>query len=83
MSRNHNWLYWTTAVFGIVLLAGLPVLGATLSGIKRPYPGETVEVLVQYATRPTAEHQRRVTDRNGRIRATFQHVSLAHYELTP
>ena len=62
----------SAAVFGIALLSGLHAFGATATGIKRPQTGETVEVLVQYATQPTAEQHQRVTDHNGRIRAIFE-----------
>jgi serine protease AprX len=83
MRKNHSWLFQTTAVLSIVLIGGLPAVGATATGIKRPTRGQTVEVLVQYATQPTAEHHRRVTDRNGRIRAAFEHVPVAHYDVSP
>jgi HrpA-like RNA helicase len=47
------------AVSGIVLLCGFQAFAATVTGIKRPNAGETVEVLVQYATQPTEEQHRR------------------------
>jgi hypothetical protein len=71
------------AVLGSVLFCGLQAFGATVTGIVPPKAGETVEVLVQYATQPTEAQHRRVTDRNGRIRATFNHVPVAHYDVTP
>jgi len=83
MRKDHFRLYRTAAVFGIVLLGGLPAFAATATGIKRPQPGETVEVLVRYAAQPTAAQHRRVTDRAGRIRAAFDRVPVAHYDLTP
>ena len=70
--RKNNFLYRTAAVVGIAALCGLQAFGATAKGIKRPKTGETVEVLVQYATQPTEEQHRRVTDRNGRVRAAFK-----------
>jgi hypothetical protein len=54
-----------------------------VTGIKRPHTGETVEVLVQYAAQPTEEQHRRVTDRNGRVRAAFEIIPVAHYDVTP
>ena len=72
LRNNRFWLNRAVAVVGVVLLSGLQAFGATATGIKRPEPGETVEVLVQYATQPTEEQYRRVTDRNGRIRAAFR-----------
>jgi len=67
----------------MVLLCGLPAAGATATGIRRPAPGETVEVLVQYATQPSVELHRRVTDRGGRIRAAFENIPVAHYDVSP
>ena len=61
----------TAAVCSILLFCGLQAFGATVTGIRRPKAGETAEVLVQYATQPTEEQHRRVTDHNGRIRAAF------------
>src|ERR1039457_2261393 len=81
--NNHVFKNRAVAVVGIVLLTGLQAFGATAQGINRPKTGETVEVLVQYANQPTAEQHRRVADRNGRIRATFANVPVAHYDVTP
>src|ERR1017187_3786939 len=83
LRNNRFWLNRAVAVVGTVLLSGLQAFGATATGIRRPEPGETVEVLVQYATQPTEEQHQRVTDRNGRIRAAFSHVPVAHYDVTP
>jgi len=83
MRQNNFWLNRTTAAIGVLLLAGLPAFGATVTVSNRPKAGETVEVLVQYASQPTAEQHRRVVDRNGRIRATFGNVPVAHYDVTP
>src|ERR1035438_7341014 len=68
MRNNHIFKNRAVAVVGIVLLNGIQAFGAIAKGINRPKTGETVEVLVQYATQPTEEQHRRVTDRNGRIR---------------
>src|ERR1035438_5544204 len=67
MRKNHIFKNRAVAVVGIVLLSGIQAFGAIAKGINRPKTGETVEVLVQYATQPTEEQHRRVTDRNGRI----------------
>src|ERR1039458_8762633 len=83
LRNNRFWLNRAVAVVGVVLLSGLQAFGATATGIRRPEPGETVEVLVQYAAQPAEEQHRRVTDRNGRIRAAFSHVPVAHYDVTP
>ena len=83
MRNNHIFKNRAVAVVGIVLLSGIQAFGAIAKGINRPKTGETVEVLVQYATQPTEEQHRRVTDRNGRIRAAFEHVPVAHYDVTP
>src|ERR1035438_10022568 len=82
-NRVQFWLNRKVAVFSILLLCGLQAFGAAAARIKRPKAGETVEVLVQYATQPTEEHHRRVTNFNGRVRATFENVPLAHYDVTP
>jgi len=71
------------AVCSLALLAGLPAFGAVETGIKKPKAGETVEVLVRYATQPKAEQHRRVTDHTGRILETFENVPVGHYEVTP
>jgi len=70
-------------ILSFVVLSGVSAFGATATGIKRPNTGETAEVLVQYASQPTEAQHRRVTDGNGRIRATFHNVPVAHYDVTP
>src|ERR1017187_4983670 len=82
-NRGQFWLNRKVAVFSILLLCGLQAFGAAAARIKRPKAGETVEVLVQYATQPTEEHHRRVTNFNGRVRATFENIPVAHYDVTP
>ena len=82
MHSDHVGYHRTAAAFGILLLGGLQAFGAWATGIKRPQFGEKVEVLVHYATQPTAEHHRKVTSRNGRVRAAFEHVPVVHYEVT-
>jgi serine protease AprX len=82
--RNYKIrLYRAAAVLSLLLPAGLPAFGATATDIKRPGPGETVEVLVQYATQPTSAQHQRVTDRHGRVLGAFEHVPVAHYEVSP
>ena len=83
MRKNYMWFKRATGAFSVLLLAGLQAFGATAMIKQRPRAGETVEVLVQYANQPTAEQHRRVADRNGRIRATFANVPVAHYDVTP
>ena len=82
MRSNQLWLSRAAAVSSLLLFCGLQAFGAQARGIKPPKAGETVEVLVQYATQPTEEKHRRVTDRNGRIRAAFEHIPVAHYDVT-
>ncbi len=81
--RSKLCLKTTALALGILLLSGYQASGATATGIKRPKPGETVEVLVRYATQPSEDEHKRVTDRNGRIRKTFEHVAVGHYDVTP
>jgi len=81
--NNRLWLNRVVALIGVGLLCGLQAFGAALQGIKRPLPGGTVEVLVQYRTQPTAEQHKRITEHNGRIRATFENVPVGHYDVTP
>src|ERR1700690_940014 len=83
MRKYSVFLNRAVAAVSIVLLCGLHAFGATATRIKRPKPGETVEVLVQYATQPTEEQHRRVTNFNGRVRATFENIPVAHYDVTP
>ena len=82
-NRGQFWLNRKVAVFSILLLCGLQAFGAAAARIKRPKAGETVEVLVQYAIQPTEEQHRRVTNFNGRVRATFENIPVAHYDVTP
>src|ERR1039457_869827 len=82
-NRVQFWLNRKVAVFSILLLCGLQAFGAAAARIKRPKAGETVEVLVQYAIQPTEEQHRRVTNFNGRVRATFENIPVAHYDVTP
>ena len=65
-----------TALFGGLLTA------ATAPDLERPRAGQTVEVLVQYAHQPSSQDYRRVTDRLGKVRAVFENISVAHYDVT-
>ena len=82
MIKNHSLSIWAAAA-GFALFFGVHAFGATAKGIKRPKQGETVEVLVQYANQPGEEQHRRVVNHNGRVRATFENIPVAHYDVTP
>ena len=69
--------------FGLaVLFSCLQMSGATAPDVKRPKPGETVEVLVQYAQKPTSEDHQRVVAHRGKIRSNFENVPVGHYDVT-
>ena len=70
-------------ICGLLLGSSFQAFAAHATGIELPKAGETVEVLVQYATQPTEEQHRRITAHNGRVRATFEHVPVGHYDVTP
>src|ERR1039458_345684 len=74
----RNILVGVTALFG-----ALQLFGASAADLKRPRPGETVEVLVQYVHQPSHADHRRVTDLRGRVKTTFENVPVAHYDVTP
>ena len=70
------------AVLTVLLFCGFQAFAVTASGIRRPGSGETVEVLVQYASQPTEDAHRRITSLHGRVRAAFKNVPVAHYDVT-
>ena len=61
----------------------LPGLAATDSDVVRPKAGQTSEVIVRYATQPTAQQHQRVTNRGGRTLHQFNNLPVGHYSVTP
>ena len=47
-----------------------------------PSGDETVTVIVQYASKPTARQHARAIGRQGRVKQTFEHIHAATYEVT-
>ena len=72
-----------TIVGFIAIIVSVQAFGATAPDVKRPLFGHTVEVLVQYKSQPTGEHHHRVLDRRGKIRQTFEHIPVVHYDVSP
>ena len=78
VQRPWRGIGMAAGICGLLLASSFQAFAAQATGIQRPKAGETVEVLVQYAAQPTEEQHRRITAHNGRIRATFEHVPVAH-----
>src|ERR1022692_2318257 len=64
------------------LSCSVQVYGATAPDLKRPKPGETVEVLVQYNHQPNNEDHHRVAGHRGKVKTTFENIPMAHYDVT-
>ena len=69
--------------FLTLAVLALPSWAATDPDLQRPQAGQTAEVIVQYASQPTAQHHQRVTGRNGHELHTYDRVPVAHYTVTP
>jgi serine protease AprX len=66
----------------LLVLSAVSCYAGTDADLVRPAAGQTVEVIVQYAVSPTAEHHQRVTNRGGRLLSRYQHVPMAHYAVS-
>jgi serine protease AprX len=67
----------------LLALSAAAGYAGTETDLVRPKAGQTVEVIVQYASIPTVEHHQRVTSRGGRVLGQYKHMPMAHYSVSP